>query len=251
MAPHPGRVLPVLAQSPRRQVMLSCLWVVLFAILLTAAAGRIGAEVQPTWWMPLALCLGIAAADFGSGLVHWAADTWGRADLPGIGPRVLLPFRLHHVNPDDFLKRSFLDTNGDAAAGMVPVLALLLWMPLDTPWWQAAGLFLFALCAFGGLTNQIHQWAHVRSAPRLVRLFQQLGLFLPPAAHDAHHAGEYDAHYCITTGWCNGPLEAIGFFRRLEELITGLTGARPRNDDHEWAEQHRAARDKDAPDGPG
>lgn len=68
---------------------------------------------------------------------------------------MLLPFRLHHVNPDDFLRRSFLDTNGDAAAGMVPILALLLWMPLDTTQWQAAGPFLFALCAFGGLTNQI------------------------------------------------------------------------------------------------
>jgi hypothetical protein len=163
---HAG-VLPVLAESPRRQVVLSGLWVVLFVLLLTAAAVRIGAEVQPTWWLPVALFLGIAAADFGSGLVHWAADTWGRADLPCIGPRVLLPFRLHHVNPDDFLRRSFLDTNGDAAAGMVPILALLLWMPLDTTQWQAAGPFLFALCAFGGLTNQIHQWHTCRRRRRL------------------------------------------------------------------------------------
>ena len=245
---HAG-VLPVLAESPRRQVVLSGLWVVLFVLLLTAAAVRIGAEVQPTWWLPVALFLGMAAADFGSGLVHWAADTWGRADLPCIGPRVLLPFRLHHVNPDDFLRRSFLDTNGDAAAGMVPILALLLWMPLDTTQWQAAGPFLFALCAFGGLTNQIHQWAHVPSAPPLVRLCQQCDVFLPPVAHAAHHAGEDDAHYCITTGWCNRPLESVGFFRRLEEVVTRLTGALPRNDDHAWAEQHRATADKDAQDG--
>ena len=250
-APDDGRVLPVLAETPRRQVVLSGVWVVLFVILLTAAAVRIGAEVQPTWWLPLALFLGIAAADFGSGLVHWLADTWGRADLPVVGPRVLLPFRLHHVNPDDFLRRSFLDTNGDVAAGMLPMVALLLWIPLDTTAWQAGGLFLIALCAFGGLTNQIHQWAHVPAPPRLVRLLQRLGLFLPPISHAGHHGGKYDAHYCITTGWCNRPLEAVGFFRGVEEVITRLTGALPRNDDQAWAEQHRVARYEDAQDGPG
>ena len=33
-----------------------------------------------------------------------------------IGPRLLVPFRVHHVNPEDFLRRRFVDTNGEVAA---------------------------------------------------------------------------------------------------------------------------------------
>src|SRR5260221_1127014 len=63
------------------------------------------------WWVPAAFAGGMAAADFGSGLVHWTADTWGRDDLPLIGRRLLVPFRVHHLNSDDFLRRRFIGSN--------------------------------------------------------------------------------------------------------------------------------------------
>lgn len=224
-------VLPVLAATPRGQLVLSFAWIGCSLLLLTAAVVRVCVAVELTWWVPLAVVAGLAAADFLSGLVHWVADTWGRADLPVIGKRVLLPFRIHHTNPDDFLGRSFPDTNGDSAAAVIPLLVFVLRMPIDTVEWQAAAVFCLSLCAFAGMTNQIHQWAHMPSPPHAVRVLQYARVVLPRAAHAAHHGGEFDAHYCITTGWWNRPLEALQFFRRLEGVITRTTGALPRHDE--------------------
>jgi ubiquitin-conjugating enzyme E2 variant len=202
------------------------------ASLLVAVGVRIADHVDlARWWVPLVFLTGMAAADFVSGLVHWGADTWGRADLPVIGPRFLVPFRVHHVNPDDFLRRRFLDTNGDVAALTIPALAGLLFVPLETAGQQALAVAGLALCAFGGLTNQIHQWAHMPQPPTPVRWLQAAGLLLPRRQHAVHHDAPYDGCYCITLGWCNGPLDAIGFFRRLEGLITWVTGAQPRDDE--------------------
>ena len=95
------------------------------AVLLFGALGvrvALGFDLWQ-WWVPFALAGGVAAADFGSGLVHWGADTWGRDDLPVIGHRLLVPFRVHHLNPDDFLRRRFVETNGDVAFLALPILA--------------------------------------------------------------------------------------------------------------------------------
>ena len=190
------------------------------------------------WWTPFALIAGMAAADFGSGLVHWGADTWGRDDLPVIGRRLLVPFRVHHINPDDFLRRSFVDTNGDVAFLTAVVLAALLFLPLEPSWAGPLAVFGFALCGVGMMTNQIHQWAHMPSPPRAVRVLQDARIILGRGEHAAHHDRPYDAHYCITTGWGNRPLEAIGFFRGLERTITRLTGARPRHDDERYEQRY-------------
>src|SRR5437879_3905140 len=62
---------------------------------------------------PVAVLLALIAADFVYGMVHWTADTWGSEEWPLIGRRFLRPFRVHHINPHDFLRRNFVDTNGD------------------------------------------------------------------------------------------------------------------------------------------
>ena len=224
--------LPALATPSFAQLCASGVWLAAASLLLVTVAVRTIQELDgPHWWIPVAILTGMAAADFASGFVHWAADTWGRADLPVIGARVLLPFRVHHLNPDDMLRRSFLDANGDVAAVTIPVLAVLSMIPADGEGWQFLLTAGVGCCGVGMLTNQIHQWAHHPSPPAGVRVLQRWRLVLRRDDHAQHHADPYHVHYCITTGWCNGPLEAIGFFRVLERIITCLTGLVPRADE--------------------
>lgn len=183
------------------------------------------------WSIPLAVVAGALAADFLSGLVHWAADTWGSESMPIIGRRLLHPFRVHHVNPDDFLRRRFIDTNGDVAFIVVPILAAACLLPLATAADLACAVFVTAFCAVGLLTNQTHQWAHMANPPLPVRALQKSGVILGRRAHAQHHFPPYVDHYCIATGWCNWPLTAIDFFRRLERLVSRVTGHQPRHDE--------------------
>ena len=145
---------------------------------------------------------------------------------------------MHHINPGDFARRSFVDTNGEVAAIAVPVLIALVLMPLDRSWSAFSASFGLTFCGMGMLTNQIHQWAHLDSVPAPVRGLQRLGVLLGHEEHARHHAHPYDVRYCITTGWCNRPLEAIGFYRRLESIITHLTGALPRHDDRRYESRY-------------
>lgn len=235
-----ARPLPAVSQATTPQFVVSLVAIAAAFLAVAAAALQLAWRGDLRhWWAPLAILAGMAVADFGSGLVHWAADTWGRDDVPIIGPRLLVPFRVHHINPDDFLRRSFVDTNGDVALLAVPLLAALFLLPIETQWGAASALFGLSFAGVGMMTNQIHQWAHMPSAPRAVRLLQGTGVLLGRRQHASHHDRPYDAHYCITTGWCNRPLEAIGFFRAMERAVTMTTGARPRHDDERYAERYR------------
>jgi ubiquitin-conjugating enzyme E2 variant len=203
-------------------------------LLLVINLVRLAAGVGPAWWLLPIVAIAGLAADLASGLVHWSADTWGRDTLPIVGPRFLRPFRVHHVNPQDLLRRSFVDCNGDVAMLNLPVLAAGLAVPLDGPWAPAA-VALVALSAWSLPTNQVHQWAHMPDPPRVVGWLQDHGLILGRDAHRGHHASPYATNYCIATGWCNRALAAVEFFPRLERLVTRLTGAVPRADDGVYA----------------
>ncbi len=227
----------VLTYSRRfRMVELSAL--ALFAALFLALAGRAYAArafVSPVDVL-LMLLIGALVADFGAGLVHWSADTWGDQSWPIVGPTLIRSFREHHLDPEAITRHDFVEANGATALVLLPAMVgvhLLLpahaadWSRLD---FQAAifglGVFFFVL-----MTNQIHKWAHLDRPPRLVHHLQRLRLILGADHHRGHHSGPHTVRYCITTGWLNPVLDRIGFFRTSERVVQIVCRLQPRQDD--------------------
>ena len=177
-----------------------------------------------------ALMLGFVAADFLSGFVHWAADTWGTAEWPIIGKALIRPFREHHVDQKEITRHDFVETNGNNCFISLPSATCAALLPDGTVWFFLATMtFSLCLAIFG--TNQFHKWAHTDEPPRIVRLLQRASLILPPEHHAVHHTAPYAKYYCITVGWLNEALFQLRFFQTLEKVITRLTGLIPREDD--------------------
>jgi ubiquitin-conjugating enzyme E2 variant len=203
-----------------------------FGLCVVLAARVWGAmPLGSGWAVAGAAVAGYVASDLFSGLVHWLFDTWGSPGTPVVGKTFIVPFRVHHSDPKDITLHGFVATNGHNCLAAVGPLSAALLVPAHTIWGALAISFLVALCVGVFLTNQFHKWAHDENAGPAVKWLQVRRIILSPAHHDVHHASPYDRNYCITTGWLNRPLAAIGFFRRLERVITAVTGAQPRADD--------------------
>ena len=228
----PGYNVPGHDDISRTMQVYEALSIVTAVSLLVVHAVRISRFPSFEWWLVPVGLVGAVSADFVSGVVHWAADTWGRETLPVIGRRLLRPFRVHHVNPDDFLRRGFLDVNGDVATIVAVFLLSAFAISTGTAWGRMAEVFMTAFCLVGLPTNQVHQWAHFHEVPRVVDLLQRSGLILGRTAHARHHVSPFARNFCIATGWCNRPLTNLGLFPRLERLVTRLTGLKPRDDEH-------------------
>ncbi|HTO99410.1 MAG TPA: fatty acid desaturase family protein [Myxococcales bacterium] len=202
-----------------------------FALSMAWLAVTITPRVRSTPWLALtAFMVGFLAADFTSGVVHWAADTWGTPDWPIIGKALIRPFREHHVDPREITRHDFVETNGNNCFISTPTAVAAALLPEGTAWFfVAAATFSMCLAIFG--TNQFHKWAHTDTPPAAVRLLQRANLVLPPDHHAVHHRAPYVKYYCITVGWMNEPLFRLRFFQVLETVITRLTGLIPREDD--------------------
>jgi hypothetical protein len=234
MVSEPAAELPRHDNFGRLRRIFQAVCILMAVALLAAQLVRLAIRFDHfAWWWPAAFLPGMVFADLLSGLVHWTADTWGCETLPIVGRRLVHPFRVHHVNPDDFVRRRFIDTNGDVAMLVGAVLAAGFLLPLESIWGRAGLLFLAGFSIVGLPANQVHQWAHVPWPPRTVKWLQDRGILLSRLAHEQHHAPPFDRNYCIATGWCNRFLTA-GFFRRLERLVSRLTGIAPRDDDRNF-----------------
>jgi plasmanylethanolamine desaturase len=200
------------------------------AVLYTLWAVTTGAE----WFLVAgAALLGVIIADFGSGLLHWAADTWGHADLPIVGRMFIRSFREHHIVQSKICEHGWVQANGEAT-----LLSNFLWggMLFFAPA-AGQGVFLAMWTTFGAtilllvLTNEFHKWAHIKHPAKPIQLLQRVGLLQSYKRHAYHHATPFTKSYCITTGWLNTPLDAIGFWRFAERSIHRITGFVPREDD--------------------
>jgi plasmanylethanolamine desaturase len=185
-------------------------------------------------WLALGAFIGsLVFADMLSGIVHWAADTWGDFKTPVLGPSFIQPFREHHADEKAITRHDFVETNGNNCTASLWVLIVAWYLPEnpEESWAYFAESFLTGTALWIFATNQIHKWAHMDRPPIYVRVLQKLRLILPPQHHSLHHSAPYAVNYCITTGWMNRPLHLIGFFPKMEWLISKLTGLKPRVDD--------------------
>lgn len=215
---------PSLAHYAKGFRLLDTLGVVAFGVVVVWSLFRLAPHAADAPVL-LVLALGFAwiAADFGSGVVHWAGDTWGTPHVPIVGPGFIRTFREHHVDQAAITQHDFVETNGANCLATLPVLLSGFAFEAEAVF---GATFSLALGLWVFLTNQIHKWAHEANPAPLVRLLQRAGVFLRPEHHAIHHAAPHDRAYCITTGWLNPILDRTRFFRVLERAIARATGAR-------------------------
>ena len=151
------------------------------------------------------------------------------------------PFREHHVDPLAITRHDFIEANGDnclVTLGMLGLMSYLLHSQTDEQIRTFYPLYCFVLVfsLFVTFTNQIHKWSHTYTGlPSAVRWLQEWHIILPRQHHRIHHVAPHETYFCITTGWCNYPLEVLGFWTGLEYVIEKVTGIKPRTDDLMWA----------------
>ena len=214
-----------------------CGLVILVAIVWLFVTWR----AQPPVWfvIPVAFFVGVYAADFVSGLLHWAFDTWFDENITFIR-RMVIMVREHHVYPNRIFQYSFYHD-----AGTLSWIALsiaggpVLWMIcMADPRSMLASFTILACLVFSLLLVfmlEFHKRGHSRQAPEWIRLLQRTGFVLSFHHHMQHHSRHYDHNYCLINGWADRTLGRLGVFRGLEWLINWLTGATPRRNDRDWS----------------
>lgn len=206
---------------------------VLFVLNLYWAGSRLY-ELKLLWLVALAIPLGVVGGDLVSGIVHWAADTYGSEETPLIGASLVKPFRLHHVYPRDICTHGLVETTGNVCILAVPLLSVtiyLMWLIPESGWLAFLVVCLALVAAATVTTNQFHKWAHQESPSSLARWLQRKRLVLEPQHHQKHHTEPFNMNYCITNGWLNPLLNKLKFFRRLEATLA-FFGIKTANSSH-------------------
>ena len=184
----------------------------------------------------LSMAMAYVLADFLIGLNHWIKDTYFSPFTPVIGKRLIWGSRLHHIRPRHVIEFSDRALITDSAKWTLPWIAPLMIYTGPTP-------FMLTLATTISCNDVIHKYSHMKDAerPRWASMLQKVGLFQSYSEHRIHHTMPHESHYCPVSPYVNRILEPIQFWRRLEWLIEGMTGIKPRAAECDFIEDPKYA----------
>ena len=198
------------------------------ALLLAFTRGLVTAvEANDVLAFSLTVLLAYVLADFGTGCYHFGVDNYGSASTPVFGPQIDA-FQGHHRRPWTITRRQFANNlHLLARTVFFFILPALLLLPGSAV--RDAFLSVFLACVM--FSQQFHAWAHTPKTllPPAVVALQDAGLLVPRRMHGQHHRSPFNVNYCIVSGLCNYPLDAVGFFTALEQVIFRVTGVPSRS----------------------
>jgi plasmanylethanolamine desaturase len=162
------------------------------------------------------ILLSLLIADFVTGLMHWAEDTWLKPGASPVLDRYIVNDNIeHHRVPGKIRSGSYWETNRVCIALAVIVTAILalchvhLWEP-------------YLVVALLSHSNQVHRWAHSSRPPRAVQVLQRTGLLQSTAHHAEHHKRPYASRFCTLTTFLNPVLDRVRFWHALEKIAVAF-----------------------------
>lgn len=160
----------------------------------------------------------ILTADFITGLMHWAEDTWLRPGKSDVLDRFIVNDNIdHHRSPGKIRAGAYWATNRVCIALAVVVGAILAAFHVHA--WEP--YFVLTLLS---QSNQVHLWAHSSRPPMPVKWLQRTGLLQSTAHHAEHHKRPYASRFCTMTEFLNPILDRIRFWHALESIVVYFGG---------------------------
>jgi len=164
------------------------------------------------------ILVSLLIADFITGLMHWAEDTWLRPGKSALLDRFIVNDNIdHHRYPGKIRAGAYWATNrvcivlALVTGALLAIVHVHMWEPY----------FVLALLS---QSNQIHLWAHSSRPPLPVKMLQRAGLLQSTAHHAEHHKRPYASRFCTMTAFLNPVLDRIQFWRGLEAIVVFFGG---------------------------
>lgn len=164
------------------------------------------------------VAISLLIADFITGIMHWAEDTWLAPGQSALLDRFVVADNLeHHRVPGKIRSGDYWATNRVCIALAIGAAVILAVCHVHA--WEP-----YLVLALVSQSNQVHKWAHSSQPPRAVRFLQRFGVLQSTAHHALHHKRPYASRFCAITAYLNPVLDGIGFWRGLETMVVRCGG---------------------------